>query len=280
MPVWWPNDVFEWTALKNLSHRYDGVLGDSYSNCLRLAIVSGYEFYKKDPYSYVEEAGDDLPTVAAIKRVKLSVNPQVSEMIQVFDDDIADDLPEEEDEDNLELKVETNLEVKKTEVKSPIKSISPTSPRKSPIISPKREIEVKKKRPPPPLIAIKDFENGHIKEEKEENGTQNRLKRKSGCDGAYGPLLSGRAQTEPGTVGNLSKYFCPNLSKYFCKGLLKRCRVDVDMMGLDQIADEPVSVSGLIVSKYFSSNLTKCFCQVATCWKSPGLGVTPTCLTR
>ena len=28
MPVWWPNDVFEWTALKNLSHRYDGNLGN------------------------------------------------------------------------------------------------------------------------------------------------------------------------------------------------------------------------------------------------------------
>ena len=90
MPVWWPNDVFEWTALKNLSHRwayhtipllyhtvpyhsipchtvkyhtipyhtvpystipyhtrYDGQLGDSYSNCLRLAIVQGYEHYGK-----------------------------------------------------------------------------------------------------------------------------------------------------------------------------------------------------------------------------------------
>ena len=63
MPVWWPNDVFDWTALKNLSHRYDGNLGkirassfggltiissgDSYSNCLRLAIVQGYEFYGK-----------------------------------------------------------------------------------------------------------------------------------------------------------------------------------------------------------------------------------------
>jgi hypothetical protein len=39
--------VFEWTALKNLSHRYDGQLGDSYSNCLRLAIVQGYEHYGK-----------------------------------------------------------------------------------------------------------------------------------------------------------------------------------------------------------------------------------------
>ena len=117
MPVWWPNDVFEWTALKNLSHRYDGQLGDSYSNCLRLAIVQGYEFYNKvshqnfklavtnnsynarlstnvrfsylyvpiidryfslqDPYNFTEENGEDLPTVAAIKRVKLALNPQV-----------------------------------------------------------------------------------------------------------------------------------------------------------------------------------------------------------
>lgn len=77
MPVWWPNDVFEWTALKNLSHRYDGQLGDSYSNCLRLAIVQGYEYYKKDPYTFVEENGEDLPPVAAIKRVKLTLNPQV-----------------------------------------------------------------------------------------------------------------------------------------------------------------------------------------------------------
>lgn len=38
MPVWWPNEVFEWTALKNLSHRFEGFMGDSYSNCLRLAL--------------------------------------------------------------------------------------------------------------------------------------------------------------------------------------------------------------------------------------------------
>jgi hypothetical protein len=26
MPVWWPNEVFEWTALKNLSHRFEGTV--------------------------------------------------------------------------------------------------------------------------------------------------------------------------------------------------------------------------------------------------------------
>ena len=55
----------------------------------------------QDPYTYVDESGEDLPTVAAIKRVKLSVNPQVSNMIRQFDDDIADD-PDEEDEDFAE----------------------------------------------------------------------------------------------------------------------------------------------------------------------------------
>ena len=24
MPVWWPNDSFEWAKLKNLSHRFEG----------------------------------------------------------------------------------------------------------------------------------------------------------------------------------------------------------------------------------------------------------------
>merc|ERR1719189_2219638 len=63
--------------------------------------MAGYEYYSKDPYTYVDESGEDLPTVAAIKRVKLSVNPQVSNMIRQFDDDIADD-PDEEEEDFAE----------------------------------------------------------------------------------------------------------------------------------------------------------------------------------
>ena len=63
------------------------------------------------------------------------------------------------------------------------------------------------------------------------------VKRKVLREGPYGPLLSGRAHTQPGTVG-----------------MLKRCRVDVDKMGLDQIADEPVSVSRsdlLEIARYF-----------------------------
>eukprot|EP00088_Acartia_fossae_P005886 TRINITY_DN1266_c0_g1_i1.p1 TRINITY_DN1266_c0_g1~~TRINITY_DN1266_c0_g1_i1.p1 ORF type:complete len:578 (+),score=109.81 TRINITY_DN1266_c0_g1_i1:119-1852(+) len=67
MPVWWPNDSFEWAKLKNLSHRFDGFMGDSYSNCLRLAVACGYEFYGKDPMLFVEDPGEDLPSVSMRK---------------------------------------------------------------------------------------------------------------------------------------------------------------------------------------------------------------------
>ena len=96
----------------------------------------------QDPYTYVEEAGDDLPTVAAIKRVKLSVNPQVSEMIQQFDDDIADEDQDFEDGDGEpELEMDNDVEETKRDIPK-LESIS----------------EPKKKRPPPPLIALKDID--------------------------------------------------------------------------------------------------------------------------
>ena len=179
----------------------------------------------QDPYTYVDESGEDLPTVAAIKRVKLSVNPQVSNMIRQFDDDIADD-PDEEDEDfaeefgddddNDEPEMDIDSEI---EMKNDLLSTLQASTTSA-------EVEVKKKkRPPPPLIAIKDLEP--------DLGVGNRrvvergVKRKIGGEGAYGPLVSGRAHTLPGTLA-----------------LLKRCRVEVDRMGLDHIAAEPVSLSG------------------------------------
>ena len=179
----------------------------------------------QDPYTYVDESGEDLPTVAAIKRVKLSVNPQVSNMIRQFDDDIADD-PDEEDEefaeefgdddDNDEPEMDIDSEI---EMKNDLLSTLQASTASA-------EVEVKKKkRPPPPLIAIKDLEP--------DLGVGNRrvvergVKRKIGGEGAYGPLVSGRAHTLPGTLA-----------------LLKRCRVEVDRMGLDHIAAEPVSLSG------------------------------------
>ena len=30
MPVWWPNHIIDWTKIKNLSHRYEGFLGNTY----------------------------------------------------------------------------------------------------------------------------------------------------------------------------------------------------------------------------------------------------------
>ena len=124
-------------------------------------------------------------------------------MIQQFDDDIAD-----EDQDFEEGDGEPELEMDVEETKRDIPKLESIS-------------EPKKKRPPPPLIALKDINI----EEKKDPAVNENLKRKS-TDGPYGPLLSGRAHTRPGTMG-----------------LLKRCRVDVDRMGLDHIAEEPVSVS-------------------------------------
>ena len=43
---------------------------------LYVLIVDRY-FSLQDPYNFTEENGEDLPTVAAIKRVKLALNPQV-----------------------------------------------------------------------------------------------------------------------------------------------------------------------------------------------------------
>ena len=52
MPVWWPNHIIDWTKIKNLSHRYEGYLGNTYSNCLRIAMIRGYAHYGKYP-SYI-----------------------------------------------------------------------------------------------------------------------------------------------------------------------------------------------------------------------------------
>jgi len=238
MPVWWPNDVFEWTALKNLSHRYDGNLGDSYSNCLRLAIVQGYEFYGKDPYSYVEETGDDLPTVAAIKRIKLMMNPQVSEMIQQFDDDIADD-PDQVEPESINFSDNTfDLETV-IDMKNGILPITETQP--SPAQSPLKEV---KKRPPPPLISISDI--SHFEDQSPDDTEESKFiidckdttiektddispgkKRKN--EGQYAPLISARAHVESGT-----------------RQALKRCRVDVSRLGLDQIEHAQLSETDII----------------------------------
>ena len=126
-------------------------------------------------------------------------------MIQQFDDDIAEDEDFEEGVGELELKIDNDIEETKRDIPK-LESLS----------------EHKRKRPPPPLIALKDIDEERKKDVLK--GKEN-LKRNI-ANGPYGPLLSGRAHTRPGTMG-----------------LLKRCRVDVDRMGLDHIAEEPVSVS-------------------------------------
>ena len=57
MPVWWPNHIIDWTKIKNLSHRYEGYLGNTYSNCLRIAMIRGYAHYGLDANEYVENKG-------------------------------------------------------------------------------------------------------------------------------------------------------------------------------------------------------------------------------
>ena len=105
----------------------------------------------KDPYSYVEEPGDDLPTVAAIKRIKLMMNPQVSEMIQQFDDDIADD-PDQVESINFSdetFELDTVMDLKN--------GILPTNESNGHSID--LATKETKKRPPPPLISISDISN-------------------------------------------------------------------------------------------------------------------------
>lgn len=57
MPVWWPNHIIDWSKIKNLSHRYEGYLGNTYSNCLRIAMIRGYAHYGLDANEYVESKG-------------------------------------------------------------------------------------------------------------------------------------------------------------------------------------------------------------------------------
>ncbi len=57
MPAWWPGHLMDWTKLKNLRHKYEGPLGNTYTNCLRTALVRGYSFYGVDPENYLEPAG-------------------------------------------------------------------------------------------------------------------------------------------------------------------------------------------------------------------------------
>ena len=58
MPCWWPNHLIDWTQIKNLSHKYEGYLGNTYSNCLRIAVIRGYAHYGLDANEYVEKGNN------------------------------------------------------------------------------------------------------------------------------------------------------------------------------------------------------------------------------
>ena len=171
----------------------------------------------------MEEQGEDLPTVAAIKRVKLSVNPQVSKLIQQFDEDIADDPdPEDDDEAEEDFDLEDDVEMKTSCLQQEESLDTP-------------ELKEKPRKPIPRLISLKDLAD-YDKSGQEDRDAQSQRRspvstvspgsRKRSA-GSYGPVVSGRAHTAPGTIDKL-----------------KRCRVNVDRLGLDLIAGEPVSVSG------------------------------------
>ncbi len=146
-------------------------------------LVTGHE---------VEEAGDDHPTVAAIKRVTLNVNPQVSEMIQQFDDDIVEDQDFEDKDGEPELEMDTDVEETKRD-------------------TPKLEsiIEPKKKRPPPPLIALKDIDE---EAKKEDSPVNENLKRKS-SDGEHERevITYGGGEVDPGAISGVCSK-CKRLS--------------------------------------------------------------------
>ena len=60
MPVWWPNHLMDWGKLKNLRHKYEGPLGNSYTSCLRTALILGYSHYGLDPNEYVSSRSNSV----------------------------------------------------------------------------------------------------------------------------------------------------------------------------------------------------------------------------
>ena len=95
-------------------------------------------------------------------------------------------------------------------------------------------LKEKPRKPLPRLISLKELaefgESGREDRDgqsQSQSQSQSPVSRKRPADSSYGPVVSGRAHTETGIMDKL-----------------KRCRVNVDRLGLDLIADEPVSVSG------------------------------------
>ena len=92
MPCWWPNHLIDWTQIKNLSHKYEGYLGNTYSNCLRIAVIRGYAHYGLDANEYVEKGNNGTTNgntfnlgkgqgnyTSLMDRKKHQVNPSHSE---------------------------------------------------------------------------------------------------------------------------------------------------------------------------------------------------------
>jgi len=148
MPVWWPNESFEWAKLKNLSHRFEGFMGDSYSNCLRLALACGYEHYGKDPITFVEDPGEDLPCVAGNRRPSFNslvttipiINNPDEELVKKFDGLIDSNIDSYRYNQVVAQQTPQNI--------CTPENIQVSGP------SPK-----KRKRPPPPLIPIHAVKN-------------------------------------------------------------------------------------------------------------------------
>ena len=113
-------------------------------------------------------------------------------MIQQFDDDIAEDQDFEEEDGEPELEMDTDVEETKRDI-------------------PKLEsnIETKKKRPPPPLIALKDIDE---EAKKEDSPVNENLKRKS-SDGEHERevITYGGGEVDPGAISGVCNK-CKRLS--------------------------------------------------------------------
>jgi hypothetical protein len=68
-------------------------------------VAHGYDYYGKDPLTYVEEMAENLPVVSNKRMTPFQVNPQVSELLNKFEKNMeALDLLTTEDDDDDRLK--------------------------------------------------------------------------------------------------------------------------------------------------------------------------------
>ena len=77
MPAWWPNEIIDWSQIKNLSHRYEGYLGNSYSNCLRIALIRGYAYYGLDANEYIEDINGGVTVAMPTVEENIVVEPTI-----------------------------------------------------------------------------------------------------------------------------------------------------------------------------------------------------------